>query len=389
MERIPIAPRPDWEDIARRNAFTFHHVNGEIYWDESAYWRFGLREIEQGIEDPSTELYAMCLALVDDVVRSQELMERMAIPDLARDAVAASWRSGEPSLYGRFDLAFDGSGPAKLLELNGDTPTSIYETAFFQWLWLEDLIAAGKLPAEADQFNRLHEALRDRFPRIVTPGSLLHFTSVTESVEDRQTVRYLEDIAEQAGLVPRFVAVDRIGIDREGRFVDEDDTLIGAMFKLYPWEDLMRSAWAREIAQSTTRFIEPAWKAILSNKAMLPLLWERYRGHPNLLPAAFAGTPEGDAIAAGPHARKPFFSREGADIALFDGAQSHAGPAEGYGSEGHIVQAFAPLARADGQHAVIGSWIVGDEAVAMSIREDSGPITRDVARFVPHAIVGD
>lgn len=391
MERVTIARRPEWEAIARDNGFTFHHVNGALYWDESAYWRFGLREIEEAIEDPSAELYAMCLALVDEAAGSQHLMERLAIPEAMRDAVARSWREGEPSLYGRFDFAYDGTGPAKLLEFNADTPTSIYETAFFQWLWLEDQIAARHLPAGADQFNRLHEALIERFARLFTPGSLLHFSAAADHVEDRQTVRYLEDLAQQAGLAPRFVAIDRIGVDRDGRFIDEDDVLIGALFKLYPWEDLMRSAWAPQIAASihasSTLFLEPAWKAVLSNKAILPLLWERHRGHPNLLPAAFAGTMAGDEIAAGPHARKPFFSREGADIALFDGRETYAGPAEGYGAEGAVIQAYAPLAQSGGHHAVIGSWIVGDAAVAMSVREDSGPITRDLARFVPHAIV--
>lgn len=389
MERITLAPRPGWERLARDNGFTFHHIDDELYWDESACWHFGLREIEERIEDPSAELYAMCLALVDEAAGSQQLMERLAIPAAMRDAVAASWRSGQPSFYGRFDLAYGGSGPAKLLEFNADTPTSIYETAFFQWQWLEDTISRGLLPAGADQFNRLHEALIERFQAILTPGSTLHFSAVAENVEDRQTVRYLEDLASQAGLDPRFVPIDRIGIDAAGRFIDEDDFVIGALFKLYPWEDLMRSAWAAQITGSEALILEPAWKAVLSNKAMLPLLWERHRGHPNLLPAAFAGTMAGDEIAAGPHARKPFFSREGADIALFDGNRTHAGPTEGYGAEGHIVQAFAPLAQSAGQHAVIGSWIVGDEAVAMSIREDSGPITRDLARFVPHAIVGD
>jgi glutathionylspermidine synthase len=316
-------------------------------------------------------------------------MERLAIPEPMRDAVARSWRDGDPSLYGRFDFAYDGSGPAKLLEFNADTPTSIYETAFFQWLWLEDAVERGLLPTGADQFNRLHEALIERFRQILTPGSLLHFSSHADHVEDRQTVLYLEDLAGQAGLSARFVAIDRVGLDSAGRLVDEDDTLIGALFKLYPWEDLMRSAWARQLASAKTLFVEPAWKAILSNKAMLPLLWERHRGHPNLLPAAFEGTFAAEEIIAGPHAKKPFFSREGADIRLYDGMRDHAGPEQGYGAEGNIVQAFAPLAQAGGQHAVIGSWIVGDDAVAMSIREDNGPITRDLARFVPHAIVGD
>ncbi len=84
--------------------------------------------------------------------------------------------------------------------------------------------------------------------------------------------------------------------------------------------------------------------------------------------------------------RKPLFSREGWDIELHDGSAGDRGPEGGYGEEGHIVQALSPLPVFDGQHAVIGSWIVGDEPVAMSIREDDVAITRDLARFVPHVI---
>lgn len=389
MDRIPIPERPDWRTVARDNGFTFHHVGGQKYWDESAYWRVSLRELEREIEDPSVELYAMCLALVDDAVRSQELMERLAIPAQFHDAVANSWFGGAPSLYGRFDFAYDGTGPAKLLEFNADTPTSIYETAFFQWQWLEDAITRGLLPASADQFNRLHEALVERMAALFTPGSHVHFSAVEESIEDRQTVLYLEDIATQAGLNPQFVAVKAVGTNQAGQLIDDHNQLIGALFKLYPWEALMRSAFAEQLTRSSTLFLEPLWKAILSNKAILPLLWERHRGHRNLLPAAFLGTAEADAIAATPHAIKPFFSREGADIELFDGQRRVRGPAEGYGAEGRVVQAFAPLARSGDNHAVVGSWIVGDDAVAMSVREDASPITRDLARFLPHAIIGD
>jgi glutathionylspermidine synthase len=134
-------------------------------------------------------------------------------------------------------------------------------------------------------------------------------------------------------------------------------------------------------------FLEPAWKALLSNKGMLPLLWDRHRGHPNLLPAAFADDTAGAAAIGERWVRKPLFSREGWDIELHDGTVDARGPEGGYGEEGHVVQALSPLPVFDGQHAVIGSWIVGDDAVAMSIREDDGPITRDLARFVPHAIV--
>ena len=373
--------------IAEANGFIFHHVDGEIYWDERAAWQFTLDEVENRIEDPSTELYALCLQLVDEVCGSQQLMERLAIPDAMRDLVAGSWRDGEPSLYGRFDFAYDGSGPAKLLEFNADTPTSIYETAYFQWLWLEDMIERGQLPGRSDQFNRLHEALIERFQAILTKGSLVHFSAVEDHVEDRATVAYLEDIAGQAGMEARFVDISAIALNRDGQFVDPEGYRIGALFKLYPWEDMLRESFAPHVKSSGTLFIEPAWKAILSNKAMLPLLWERHEGHPNLLPAFFEDTDEGRALSRGAHVRKPFFSREGADISLDDGMRRHHGPQEGYGAEGAIVQGYAPLARDGENHAVIGSWIVGDEAVAMSIREDSSPITRDLARFLPHVIL--
>lgn len=388
MERVSAAERPGWEDVAREMGFTFHHAEGQRYWDERAYYRFTLDEVEGAIEGPSGELHQMCLALVGEVVGSQELMERLAIPPDMRDVVAGSWARRSPSLYGRFDFSYAGEGaPAKLLEYNADTPTSIFETALFQWRWLEDMIAAGRLPEHADQYNRLHEALVERFGALFTKGSLVHFASDAAHVEDRQTVRYLEDVARQAGLEPEFVAVDRIGVDADGRFVDEQGVLIAALFKLYPWEDMLREPYAAKLPGSPTLFLEPAWKSVLSNKGMLPLLWERHRGYPNLLPAAF-GDDEAALAEIGPrYVRKPIFSREGADIELVDRDQRQRGPEGGYGEEGWIVQQLAALPDFDGGRPVIGSWIVGDEPVAMSVREDDGAITGDLARFVPHAIV--
>jgi glutathionylspermidine synthase len=295
MERIAAAERPDWQEVAREMGFTFHHSEGQRYWDERAYYRFTLEEVERDIEEPSAELHQMCLGLVEEVVKSEALMDRLAIPQEMRDVVAASWRAGAPSLYGRFDFSYDGSGPAKLLEYNADTPTSIYETALFQWRWLEDMMAAGRLPDDADQYNRLHEALVERFGAIFTRGSLVHFSSDADHLEDRQTVRYLEDVARQAGLEPEFVAIDKVGVDADGRFVDEAGVLIAALFKLYPWEDMLREPYAAKLPGTPTLFLEPAWKAILSNKGILPLLWERHRGHPNLLPAAFAEDAAGAA----------------------------------------------------------------------------------------------
>jgi glutathionylspermidine synthase len=386
MRRLKIGVRPDWREIAEREGFTFHYLDGELYWDESVAYAFTLDQIERDLEGPTEELHAMCLDLVDAATRSEELMTRLAIPAPFRDYVAESWRRAWPSLYGRFDFAYDGSSPAKLLEYNADTPTSIYETGYFQWAWLEARIADGALPGGADQFNSLHEKLIDRFAAIFRPGSFVHFASLPDHVEDRQTVRYLEDLAAQAGLAPKFVAVEDIGVDGDGHFVDADRYHIRAIFKLYPWEDMAREPYAARLMTSGAFFLEPPWKAILSNKAMLPFLWERNRGHPNLLPAYFDGDPAASELSSG-FVRKPFFSREGWDVELVEGDRREAGPKGGYGEEGHILQALAPLSRLDGQYAVLGSWVVGEQAAGLSVREDASRITRNVSRFVPHVIL--
>ncbi|WP_295860558.1 glutathionylspermidine synthase family protein [uncultured Xanthomonas sp.] len=385
MKRIAIVERGDWRAQAAEYGFRFHTIDGQRYWDERAYYAFSLRQIERDLEDPSAELHAMAMGLLDDVVASEALMQRLAIPPAFRDWIADSWRRREPHLYGRLDLAYDGRGPAKLYELNYDTPTSLFESAFFQWQWLEDQRAQGRLPDDADQFNSIHEALLERFAALA--GGLpppLYFAAVRDSEEDQGTVAYLRDCAAQAGVGGELIAIEDIGLSSDGRYTDLDDTVIGALFKLYPLEDMFAERFGQALPGSGLRLLEPPWKALLSNKGILPLLWERHRGHPNLLPAAFD---DGSALPPG-WVRKPLHSREGANIVLhlddgrvLESDGPYAGP--------YIRQQAHPLPAFEGRYPMVGSWIVGDRACGIGIREDDGPITRDSARFLPHAIVED
>jgi glutathionylspermidine synthase len=386
LHRIRIRERPDWRAQAERHGFHFHTLDGAPYWDESAYYAFTLEQIERDIEAPTEALHALALELVEEVVGSEALLARLAIPPAFRDYVRDSWRRGEPQLYGRLDFAYDGRGPAKLYELNYDTPTALYEAAFFQWLWLEDRLASGDLPRGSDQFNALQEALVEAFGTIA-PGLAkpLYFSAVRDAVEDQGTIAYLRDCAHQAGLDTRTIAIEDIGLSADGRFTDLDDRVIRSLFKLYPLEYLFEESFGAALPRAGVQLIEPAWKAILSNKGILPLLWERHPGHPNLLEAHFADDPR-HALAPG-WVRKPFFSREGSNvaIALPDGGRLETGGPDGEGP--CIVQRFHPLPEFDGNFPLIGSWLVADRAAGMGLREDRSRITQDSSRFVPHAIV--
>ncbi|WP_027859204.1 glutathionylspermidine synthase family protein [Marinobacterium jannaschii] len=387
MLRIPFAERPDWKQTAEQFGFHFHTLYGEAYWDESAYYQFTLEQIEQDIEAPTAEIHQMCLEVVDKVVRDPQLMEQFCIPETFWDQIARSWYEREPSLYSRIDLAYDGSGPAKLYENNADTPTSLYETGFWQWLWLEQQVDRGHIDRRADQFNSLQEQLIRRFEqlRLRQPGHTLHFASCKDTVEDRGTVQYLQDCAEQAGISCDFVYVEDIGINDRQRFVDLSARPISWLFKLYPWEFMQREDYGVHISQSHTRFIEPIWKTVLSNKCLLPLLWQLFPNHPNLLPAYFDGDPRISELNH--YVRKPIYSREGANVAIYrDGelVQQAEGP---YGQEGYIVQGFHPLPRFGDNHTLIGSWLVNDQPAGISVREDRNAITQDLSRFLPHIIL--
>ncbi|MDP4892679.1 glutathionylspermidine synthase family protein, partial [Cypionkella sp.] len=287
MKKIDLPERRRWREHAQEVGFSFADMHGEPYWDETSAYAFTLAQIEADIEDPATELHAMCREAVDHILASEALMERLAIPEAHRDLVAESWRRGDPELYGRFDLAYDGNGPAKLLEYNADTPTSLYESAAFQWQWLEDQLETGVLPTGSDQFNGLHEALVARFKALFKSGTDLHFAAVADNPEDYATVEAMAWAAREADLGAHYCDLEKIAISTAGQFLDDEERVIGVLFKLYPWEDLLRDDYANHIAGSGCLFLEPPWKALLSNKGLLPVLWQMFEGHPNLLPAFF------------------------------------------------------------------------------------------------------
>ncbi|MFF8374919.1 glutathionylspermidine synthase family protein [Streptomyces sp. NPDC015661] len=394
MERHTIEPRPGWQETVEEQGLVYpltRHPDGSLrpYWDESAYYSFSLPEVE-ALEEVVEELHALCLAAAAHIVEENRFAELGITDPKLAGLVAESWRRRAelPSLYGRFDLRYDGTGPAKMLEYNADTPTSLVEAASPQWFWMEE-----RFPG-ADQWNSLHERLVDAWRRqahLLPPGPL-HFahSDGDELGEDLMTVAYLRETAQQAGLDTEALSVERIGWDRlSRRFVDDRLRFIRSCFKLYPWEWLTTDRFGRHVLDTldngggtgTTCWIEPAWKMLLSNKALLAILWELNPGHPHLLPAYLDGPRELAATTG--WVAKPLLGREGAGVTL------HEAGTEPFVRDGEACcyQELAPLPDFDGNRVVLGAWVVEDEAAGLGIRESAGLVTDEYARFLPHVIL--
>ena len=389
MQRTTQRPRADWPKRLDEVGFRFHSIDehGVVqtpdpgrfpYWVENAAYVFTENEID-ALWGATRELHARCLEAVDYVIRAR-LFSRMAIPAAFEPLIRASWERRDPSVYGRFDLTLDESGVPKMYEYNADTPTSLIESSIAQWFWKTDVQPAH------DQFNSIHEALVERWRalrRHYPQVRMLHFGCVFASMEDVANVEYMMDTAVQAGWAVKILDMGRIGVDRVDCFFDGEDEPIELMFKLYPWEWMARERFGRCLIASPTRWVEPPWKMILSNKAILPILWTLFPDHPNLLPASFSSS----AFADRAHAKKPFFSREGANVSLTLPDGQVVAESGRYGEEGFVYQAFAPLPRFGDRYATLGSWVVGDEPVGLCVREERQPITRNTSFFLPHYFI--
>ncbi|MBS1721827.1 MAG: glutathionylspermidine synthase family protein [Armatimonadetes bacterium] len=376
MRREERSPRPDWAGKVEKLGLLYHSIGGDPYWDESAMYVFEPEEIDQ-LESATNELHEMCLSAVEHLIET-ETLGRLGIPSAAHQVIAQAWDADPPAIYGRFDLAYDGTSPPKLLEYNADTPTSLLEAAVIQWHWLQET------EPEADQFNSIWEALVAKWSALKSEGYLksgmVHFGCM-DVAEDVMTTAVMMDTAAEAGLDVKLLQMRQVGWDSLlGRFVDDAGKDIETMFKLYPWEWMLEDEFGPAALQSygTTNWIEPIWKMALSNKAVLAVLWELFPGHPNLLPCYLDGPHD---LAS--YVKKPLLGREGSNVTVVHGDEiiETEGP---YDEGGFVYQAYAPLARFGDRHAVIGSWVVDCGSCGIGVRESDGPITEDLARFVPH-----
>ena len=375
MDRIKTSPRNNWQASVEKLGFGFHTTDVS-YWDETAYYSFSLAEVEQ-IEKATNTLWELCLKAVQHVI-DNKLYRKFHIPENYIPYIEKTWNEEHPSIYGRFDFSFK-NGKIKMLEFNADTPTSLYEAAIVQWFWLQDF------DKNKDQFNSIHEKLIAywKYLKVYLQPGKLHFTCLKETLEDLTNTEYMRDCAIQAGIDTKLVFIDDIGWDEDSKqFLDLEDEPIKNIFKLYPWEWLAGEQFGTNILEDTNKafWIEPSWKMLLSNKAILPILWELNPTCEYLLPAYFDDNGMKDYV------KKPILSREGANIEMVKHYGTIQQTSGEYGQEGFVYQQLFELPDFDNNYPVIGSWIIGQESAGIGIREANNLITDNKSRFVPHLI---
>lgn len=368
MERKEIAARENYVQKIEELGFFYH----PDYWGEGCYYAFTSEEIT-ALEKATQELYGMACEAVEHIISNDRLAE-MRIPVAVKDYIIQSWEKDELSVYGRFDLYFDGKD-IKLYEFNADTPTSLLESSIIQWNWKEECFP------DKDQYNSIHEGLVQSWKDIHQQNGIdrLFVACSRENEEDLWNLRYMAYTAIEAGLDVAEIDMEQL-FYQNGILHASSGEAVSHCFKLYPWEWMFNES--PEACGARLHWYEPMWKAVMSNKLILYFMYLLFPDSPYLLPT-WNFLPN----AVRSYCRKPILGREGSNVRLQISQTKAEETAGDYGEEGYVFQQLQLLPDFDGHHPVIGSWVIGGEPAGIGIRETDNYITGNTSMFVPHLII--
>jgi glutathionylspermidine synthase len=395
FRRSNITPRLDWQSHLEIAGVSYHtNEDGSAYWDETVCYRFEKTEAET-IRDATRELQRVAMLAVDHVIRNPALItERFGLPQAYVPYLQRSWLRRDPNIVARLDLAYDPDTRAvKLIEYNADATGLVLEmNAQAEWkrAFMPNAKQLNSLDAKLTaRYQNLHSGLTDRTLHFVSLGGKPDEENPDRgwSEEEFNTCLYMMKKAADAGFETHWMHIEDVQHNRIEGFIDLDYNPIKNLVKLYPWDWTIADDPEATMTEDRTRVIEPVWTTILSNKAILPILWELFPDHPNLLPTFFGDTSDLTLNESGNYFVKPITSRWGSNIRYVRDHEVIEATEGRYADKPLIYQAAGVVPQFDGQHVVIGSFVVGDQPAGIILRESESAIVRGESRVVPHYVM--
>lgn len=325
------------------------------------------------------ELNHMCLRATDYVIQSDVLLAKFGLPEWIWPKIRRKWEgmwvSGYKTFSGRFDISFNGRH-VKMFEYNSDSAGTYLECAVIQVNWAKSVGCDIGKSAASD----LEQLLIDQAKYLFT-GNFVHIL-IDNDEEEIYSAWYIQEVFQKAGVECKVL----IGLDfkhENGKFFDPDQQEIKTVWKMWNWETVISDYSAPRVEgkvklsdlllDDNIEVYEPIWKLVTSNKALLPVLWELFPGHPNLLRAEW--NIDG-YLADKAYVKKPIVGRCGQNVQIFKQGGEKVEEMEGkYAARDHIYQEVFEIQTFDGYHPVIGSWVVGRKHAGFGIREDTKLIT--------------
>lgn len=285
MKRVKMVPREDADDRARRTGVfmiekTLH--NGLIHrtWDENSGYVLTKEEVDVLLKTVSP-IIDMSREAVDFLLDGE--WGTFGISPHVFNLIRESFDNREPELFTRYDFAYMADETLKLVGIEADAPRFLIETAHTQRAWLLDTFENKVKNRKVTQLNSIPEMTIKAFQHLqkINKNKNIHiFTGSDDRGEDWLTSAYIKGLIHSAGWIPYAARMKGLHWNKEThKWADEKDTQVMSFYKHYPWELLLSSAISKPITEYYNDFnnsFEPAWKMMMSIRAMLPALYYLY-----------------------------------------------------------------------------------------------------------------
>lgn len=401
MKRVSVSLRDDADNKAfESGVFKAERSlpNGEIYrtWDESSAYIITRNEVDT-ILDKAVNIVNMGREAVDFLLDGEWGTLGLPIPvfEYARN----SFDDQEIELFTRYDFAYLGNGQIKLVNIEADAPSLLVETAEAQRKWLWDKFAQKAKQHKVTQLNSIPEMTKSAFGQLykMSPEGNFHILD-SESTRGKEwfASSYIKNLAEKAGWdIGRVRLKDLSWDNQQKRWEDHAENKINGVYKQLPWDMLFDHMLMREIvahSQNLERIFEPAWKTILSSRAIMPALHELYPRSALISPASLSRSKKlGEDIVAAPMLRSASrnevgtlkgrrFTAWGEDIKDFRNQKSMI-----Y-RKLEIPKRFKD-SNGGGQFTYLSIFTVAGNIAGLGIQETKLPLLGQHSTFKPHIVM--
>ncbi len=320
------------------------------------------------------------------------------------------------TVIGRFDSVVI-EQKHKILEFNADTPTFIYELFKVNGMICKEL--GFKNPNEQEEAHlkaTVKKAVMDSYALLgKSHNPNIVFTSHSESMEDRNTVVYLQELS---GLRSQYVPLDKLRIIKGEALLDPDGIPIDVLYRqTFPIENLLldedpdTSEKVGEqlldlVSQKKLTIINPPSAFLMQNKALMSVIWGLHEeGSPfyseeehgwvedHFLPTYLE--PDSFIDKGEKYVQKPVFGREGDTVEIFDGCgvKVDENQQKSYSNYLSVYQKFVelPITKIKTEsgekegHFMVGTFLLNGAPSAFGFRVGN-QITNNLSYFLPVGI---
>lgn len=401
-----------WLNEANADEHTFASVmHGHTLVSDPAYhykWVAMSETLEKTLRRATYDLHTMFMHATDWVLDDPEArLPPFDLPRALWPRLLKSWEDRQNHMItGRFDFCATPRG-VKVFEYNCDSASCYMECGKVQGQWAEhyDALQWGE-DAGAALFEQLVRAWEES--EVDAPLYILY----DDHPEEAYHALYMQEALEAAGVEVRpLLGLGSLRFGPEGQILDERGDEVRWVWKTWAWETALdqlrdesealdgdgkkglalRRSGAPRLADVLfhpgVRVFEPLWTLIPSNKAILPVLWKLFPGHPFLLESQFELT---ESLRREGYVSKPIVGRCGANIKLYgQGAGVVAETGGRFDVKETIYQQLSLLPQLSGHYAQLCSfWVAGSYAGACT-RMDQSPVIKSESDIWPLVVVSD